>query len=93
MDYILEIGVAFAWLILAGLTLTIAVISRSRGLQITLLSLGSFFLLLQGGCCILLTQLDKGLGGSGDSIINTVSMAGAIGFIIIAVYIMAKRKK
>lgn len=93
MDYIAEIGVAFAGLILAGLMLTIAVISRPRGLQIALLAFGALFLLLQGGCCVFLSRLDKNLGGSGDSVINTASMVGAIGFIIIATYIMVKRKK
>ena len=93
MDHIAEIGVAFAWLILAGIALTVATTTRTRGIQITAIAIGSLFLVLQGGCCIILTQLDKGLGGSGNSQINTVSIAGIIGFIIIAVIILAKRKK
>ena len=89
----MEIGIAFGWLILSGITLAVAAIARTRGVMIVSLALGTAFLLLQGGCCIVLTRLDRGLGGSGDSTINTASVAGTICFALIAGAIMAKRNK
>ena len=90
---ITEIAVAFAGLLLAGMMLLVTVVARDRGLRVAALSVGVLFLLLQGGCCVVLTRLDKGLGGTGRSLLNTVSIAGAIGFVLVAVAILGRGRR
>ena len=85
LDFLGEVGVCLGgvWIALA----LAAVASRctpgvGRGI---LLTLGVVFLLLQGGCVLYFSAMDRGLGGSGESgWLGSLTFLGVFAFLFIA---------
>jgi hypothetical protein len=89
-ELLLEAVVALAGVWIALIFVAVAAALRSSWARRILVGAGVVFLVLQGGCCMVLAAVGAHLGGGGGGLMLPLSLAGVVVFVLVARRVLRK---